>query len=50
MNSSVFKKIKNYRQIEHIAKQLHKKGKRIVFTMGSYDVLHMGHILFLEQA
>ena len=50
MESSVFKKIKNYREIGNIARQLHKEGKKIVFTMGSYDVLHMGHILFLEQS
>jgi len=50
MTSSVFKKIKNYREIEQIAGKLHKSGKKIVFTMGSYDVLHMGHILFLEQS
>ncbi len=50
MESSVFKKIKSYSEIERIAKQLRKKGKRIVFTMGAYDILHTGHILFLEQA
>src|SRR3989344_5619953 len=50
MTSSVFKKIKNYRELGIIADKLHKAGKKIVFTMGSYDVLHMGHILFLEQS
>lgn len=50
MKSSVFKKLKNYREIGRIANRLRKQGKKIVFTMGSYDVLHIGHTLFLENA
>src|SRR3989344_4988781 len=50
MNSSVFKKLKTYREIKRITKQLRKQRKKIVFTMGSYDILHMGHVLFLENA
>lgn len=50
MQSEVLNKIKNYREIELIANRLRKKNKKIVFTMGAYDLLHMGHILFLEQA
>lgn len=29
---------------------LKKKGKRIVFTNGCFDVLHLGHAQYLEQA
>lgn len=50
MRSEVFNKIKNYKEIGVIANRLRQKGKKIVFAMGSFDILHLGHILFLEQA
>lgn len=33
-----------------ISKNLRKKGKKIVTTNGSFDVLHAGHIRFLAEA
>lgn len=33
-----------------ISKQLREKGKRIVLAGGCFDILHIGHIKFLENA
>ncbi len=33
-----------------ISEELKSKGKRIVFTNGCFDLLHAGHISFLETA
>lgn len=30
--------------------RLRKKGKKIVFTNGCFDILHVGHIRYLEEA
>lgn len=30
--------------------QLKKSGKRIVFTNGCFDILHLGHVTYLAQA
>jgi rfaE bifunctional protein nucleotidyltransferase chain/domain len=30
--------------------QLHAEGKRIVFTNGCFDLLHPGHVRYLEEA
>jgi len=43
-------KIKTQKQIEIIAKKLKSQGKRIVFTNGCFDILHRGHIEYLEKA
>jgi len=47
MNSS---KIKSQNQISEIARKLKKSGKKIVFTNGCFDILHIGHIRLLEKA
>lgn len=39
--------------VEHLKSKVedwHKKGKKIVFTNGCFDLLHMGHIKLLEEA
>ena len=33
-----------------LMKQLHATRKRIVFTNGCFDILHSGHVTYLEQA
>lgn len=43
-------KIKNYSEIEKIARELRKKEKIIVTTNGSFDILHYAHINLLEKA
>jgi D-beta-D-heptose 7-phosphate kinase/D-beta-D-heptose 1-phosphate adenosyltransferase len=43
-------KIKNREELRHIVEGLKKQGKRIVFTNGCFDILHRGHVLYLEEA
>jgi len=42
-------KIKSFEKIKSIASGLRKKRKRIVFTNGCFDILHYGHIKYLEK-
>ncbi len=42
--------IKSFDQIEKIAAKLHKEGKKIVFTNGCFDILHLGHVKYLQKA
>jgi D-beta-D-heptose 7-phosphate kinase/D-beta-D-heptose 1-phosphate adenosyltransferase len=43
-------KIKTREDLRRIIEDLRKKGKRIVFTNGCFDLLHIGHIRYLEKA
>ena len=43
-------KIKGRKELLRIIKTLKKKGKRIVFTNGCFDLLHLGHVRYLEEA
>jgi len=43
-------KIKTKEDLQRIVEDLKKKGKRIVFTNGCFDLLHLGHIRYLEKA
>ena len=43
-------KIKEPEELRHIVEGLKKQGKRIVFTNGCFDILHQGHVLYLEEA
>lgn len=43
-------KIKSKEQILTAIKELRKKGKKIVFTNGCFDVLHSGHTSYLKKA
>ena len=43
-------KIKTKEDLHRIVEDLKKKGKRIVFTNGCFDLLHLGHIRYLEKA
>jgi len=43
-------KIKARKGLLKIAKDLKSKGKRIVFTNGCFDLLHIGHVRYLEEA
>lgn len=44
------KKIKNLNQLKKIVFSLRAKGKRIVFTNGCFDLLHYGHVKYLQEA
>ncbi len=43
-------KIKERKELLRIVKNLKTKGKRIVFTNGCFDLLHLGHVRYLEEA
>jgi D-beta-D-heptose 7-phosphate kinase/D-beta-D-heptose 1-phosphate adenosyltransferase len=43
-------KIKNFEQIERIAKRLKEQGRKIIFTNGCFDILHRGHATYLQKA
>jgi D-beta-D-heptose 7-phosphate kinase/D-beta-D-heptose 1-phosphate adenosyltransferase len=44
------KHIKTTTEIIQICKELKTRGKRIVFTNGCFDLLHAGHVKYLETA
>jgi len=43
-------KVKTKGDLQRIIKDLKAKGKRIVFTNGCFDLLHLGHVRYLEKA
>jgi rfaE bifunctional protein nucleotidyltransferase chain/domain len=43
-------KTKGKEDLRRIIEDLKTKGKRIVFTNGCFDLLHLGHIRYLEKA
>ena len=43
-------KIKSQDALSKILDSLRKKGKKIVFTNGCFDILHVGHIRYLKKA
>jgi len=43
-------KIKTLPELEKIIPNLKKKNKKIVFTNGCFDILHYGHLRYLEKA
>ncbi|MEA3420009.1 MAG: D-glycero-beta-D-manno-heptose-7-phosphate kinase [Campylobacterota bacterium] len=43
-------KIKDFTQIERIAKRLKSQGRKVVFTNGCFDILHRGHASYLQKA
>ena len=44
------KKIIAFSKVKALASRLRAKGKRIVFTNGCFDILHAGHVKYLEKA
>jgi D-beta-D-heptose 7-phosphate kinase/D-beta-D-heptose 1-phosphate adenosyltransferase len=43
-------KIISENQIQELIHQLKQSGKKIVFTNGCFDIIHKGHIKYLQQA
>lgn len=43
-------KIVNRSEIMDIVRALKSEGKRVVFTNGCFDILHVGHIRYLKEA
>jgi D-beta-D-heptose 7-phosphate kinase/D-beta-D-heptose 1-phosphate adenosyltransferase len=42
--------IKSFEEIERIVNRCRAGGKRIVFTNGCFDILHVGHVKYLQVA
>jgi D-beta-D-heptose 7-phosphate kinase/D-beta-D-heptose 1-phosphate adenosyltransferase len=42
--------IKTFAEIKTISEHLKNQGKKIIFTNGCFDILHLGHIKYLEEA
>ncbi len=43
-------KIKSLAELKKIIYRLKSQGKRVVFTNGCFDLLHWGHVKYLEEA
>lgn len=43
-------KIKNFAAANTLVKQWKHEGKKVVFTNGCFDILHRGHVDYLEKA
>jgi len=43
-------KIRTQGSLRRVLRRLRKRGKRIVFTNGCFDILHPGHITYLRKA
>jgi D-beta-D-heptose 7-phosphate kinase / D-beta-D-heptose 1-phosphate adenosyltransferase len=43
-------KIKNLRQLQKIIRSLKSQRKKVVFTNGCFDLLHYGHVKYLQDA
>jgi len=43
-------KIKSIEELKDLVKNLKKQNKRIVTTNGVFDILHIGHIRYLQEA
>lgn len=42
-------KIKNLQELKEIVNFHKKDGKKIVFTNGCYDLIHLGHVRYLKE-
>lgn len=43
-------KIKSLSEARSLARRLKRRGKKIVFTNGCFDLLHFGHVNYLRKA
>jgi len=44
------KKVQDRQALKKICDRLRAEGKKIVFTNGCFDILHIGHVRYLRQA
>jgi len=42
--------IKSFEDIEQIVESCKANGKKVVFTNGCFDILHVGHVKYLQEA
>ncbi len=53
LNDSVSKghsKVKSWQDLKEVCDGLRRRGKRVVFTNGCFDILHPGHTRYLQKA
>lgn len=43
-------KIKTIKELEKLVSLQKKLGNKVVFTNGCFDILHFGHVMYLEEA
>lgn len=43
-------KIKSTTELSELCAEMGKAGKKLVFTNGCFDLLHVGHVRYLQQA
>ena len=43
-------KIKTWQELPSLLESWRKQGRKIVFTNGCFDILHAGHVCYLEEA
>lgn len=48
--SRMISKLSSRRSLSQWARRMRQSGKRIVFTNGCFDILHAGHVDYLERA
>ena len=44
------KRVLNREEASKLREELKKQGKQVVFTNGCFDILHVGHMTYLEEA
>ena len=49
-NYSSKEKVKSIDEITKLSKELRATGKNIIFSNGCFDILHIGHVKYLEEA
>ena len=47
---SYLSKIKHIKEAKNLVDKLKKRGEKVVFTNGCFDILHLGHIRYLSEA
>src|SRR5271168_3550838 len=45
-----FKKLKSATELAEIRDAMGREGRKLVFTNGVFDLLHVGHVRYLQQA
>lgn len=43
-------KVTSWRELPHLLSHWRSQGKKVVFTNGCFDILHLGHVTLLEKA